>query len=882
MSWFNRLPIRLRSLFRRAGFESDMDQELLFRLESMIESNIRAGMSADDARREALIAFGGLDKTKEECRETRWTRYLDRSWGDLRYGARVLAKNRGLTIVALIALSLGIGANTAMFSVVEAILLRPLPYDTPDQLVVFTDESGDLDTISPPYFRGLRERNHAFQALAMFESARKDLTEAGQPDIVKAGHVSAGLFGVLRVKPICGRGFTEEEDRPASPRVVVLGNGLWQGRFGSDPNILGRTLRLNGKPYTVIGVMPTGFSFPDRDTGLWTTFNVENPEAYDHPEDRGAGVHTIARMRSGVVPALAEEDVNQNLAKISDIYPQYRHDTHVWVTRLHPFLVGDVRPALLMLLGAVNLVLLVACTNVATLMLIRAEERRKEIAVRLALGAARGDLIRLLAIESLLLSIIGCGIGLLIARIVLVAMIKLAPATIPRLDETALNVPVLLFAFVISMFTTLVSGVFPALKCSRPSLSDALKEGWSKSSVGTGRSWVRNALVVCQLTVAVVLLVGAGLMAKTFIHLFQLRLGFDPRSVLTLRLELPWRENAYANRYQRLSFLKQACDRLESIPGVESVALVIALPLSSSSGSMSFRDGQKSSQPDESYWADFRIISAKYFQTMRIPVLRGRTFGDSDGAQSSPAIIINQSMAKKFWPTLDNPVGKQLWRGNRPCTVVGVVADVRSRSLGRQRDDVSAMTLQAYLPLTADHLVDTYVIRTRLSPLTMVGAIRKEIWTLDKNQPTSEVATMEQRVADFTSVPRFYSVLLASFAVISVLLGSVGLYGVISYSVTTRTHEIGVRIAVGAGRQNILRMMLRDGIVLACSGLVLGLALGGLLRHLLVKLVFELQPNDPAAFISVALIFVIVAVVASLVPAYAASRVDPLASLRCE
>ena len=860
-----------------------MDEELRFHLESMIESRIQAGMAADDARRDALVALGGLDKTKEECRETRWTRFLDRGWRDLRYGARVLARNRGFTVVALIALSLGIGANTAMFSVVEAILLRPLPYDTPDELVVFTDESGDLDSISPPYFRGLRERNHAFQALAMFESARKDLTEAGQPDILKAAHVSAGLFDVLRVKPICGRGFTEEEDRPASPRVVVLGNGLWQRRFGGDPNILGKTLRLNGSLYTVIGIMPAGFSFPDRDTELWTTFNVENPEFYNQPQGRCSGFNTVARMRSGVIPALAEEDVNQSLAQISTVYPQYQHDTHVWVTRMHRFLVGDVRSALLILLVAVNLVLLVACTNVATLMLIRAEERRKEIAVRLALGAGRGDLIRLLATESLLLSVIGCGLGLLIARIVLAAMIRLAPATIPRLDETALNASVLLFAFAISMFTTLVSGVFPAMKCSRPSLSDALKEGWSQWSAGTGRSWVRNALVVCQLTVAVVLLVGAGLMAKTLIHLFQLHLGFDPRSVLTLRLELPWRENAYANRYQRLSFLKETCDRLESIPGVESVALVIALPLSSSSGSRPFRDGQKSSQLDECYWADFRIISAKYFQTMRIPVLRGRAFGDSDGAQSSPAIIINQNMAKKFWPTVNNPVGKQLWSGKGPLyTVVGVVADVRSRPLGRPRDDLSATTLQAYFPLTDNHLVDTYVIRTRLSPLTMVEAIRKEIWRLDKNQPISAVATMEQRVTDFTSVPRFYAVFLASFALISVLLGSVGLYGVISYSVTTRTHEIGVRIAIGADRQNILRMMLRDGIVLACSGLVLGLVIGGLLSRLLVKLVYEVQPNDPAALISVSLLFVTVAVVASLVPAYAASRVDPLASLRCE
>ncbi len=882
MSWRHEILQRIRAVLRRTRFEDEMDEELRFHLESMIQDNTRAGMPPQEARRIALLSFGGLDITKEECRDTRWAKFADDIWRDLRYGTRLLIKNRGYTIVAVLALSLGIGANTAVFSVVQGVLLRPLPYEKSGELVVFTNDTGHLDSIAPPYYRGLRERSRVFQEIAIFDQVETHLTDSGEPEILKRANVSASFFDILHVRPSFGRVFTQEEDRPGSARTVVLGYGLWRRRFGGDPGILGRAVRLSDKLYTVIGVMPLGFAFPNDDTGVWVPFNVEYQDLYGQPSARLFS--TIARLKTGVAPALAEEAVNKDLARLSNEYPDYRHETRVHIAMLHAYIVGEVRPALLVLLVAVSLVLLIACANVANLTLIRAEGRRKEMAIRVSLGASRRDLIRQSLAESFLVSSVGCGVGLLLSRTLVGPMIRLAPRTIPRLDQIGLNAPVLLFTVAAAIFTTLASGLFPALKSSNPDFSDTMKEGGSRSSAETGRCSVRNLLVICQLTLAVILLIGAGLMLKTCMRLFRLDLGFDPQGVLTMRLQLPYRENAYQNRNQRMAFLKETCNRLESLPGVESVALTYPLPLSWSGIGTFTIDRQKDSKRGDCYWADLCRVSPRYFQTMRIPILRGRPFTESDDAQLFPVLIVDQTMARTVWPGLDDPIGNQLRNGDGGplYTVVGVVANVRTRPLGSPPEGWESATGQAYFLVSQDHISDTLVIRTRVAPLTLIDTIRREIWTLDKNQAVSEVSTMEKRVNEFTALPRFYMALLAGFAILATVLGATGVYAVIAYSVAMQTHEIGIRMALGADRRDVFRMVFGRGAALVLTGLAMGLVGACLLNRSLTSLVYEVQPNDPAAFMAVSILFALVSLVACCMPARAATRVDPMVALRYE
>jgi putative ABC transport system permease protein len=795
---------------------------------------------------------------------------------DLRYGLRRLAGSKGFTLVAVGALALGIGANTAIFSVVNAVLLRPLPYPEPGQLVQLYEARPRQNMarvdVSPHEFLAWADEGRSFQQLAAVDFASFNLTGRGEPERVSGALVTASYFPLFGVAPAHGRAFLAEEDQPGRANVVVLGHDLWRQSFGADPSVVGRAVQLDGVSCTVVGVMPKGFRLPQ-------DAKLARPIAFDAEDRTRSGNHYLTvygRLREGVTREAAAAEVAAVAARLEQTFAPATVGHQVTLAPLHEELVGDVRPALLVLLGAVGLVLLIACANLANLLLARAAARRKEVAVRAALGASRWRIVRQLLAESVLLSAAGGALGLLLAVWGVDLLVGLDPAGVERVREVTLDAGVLAFTVALSLVTGVVFGLAPALQASKTDFVETLKEG-GRSTGGAARSRLRSALVVSEVALTVVLLVGAGLLVKSFRRLLDVDPGLDPRGVLTLDLSLP--STKYAEGRQVTAFYRELLESAAALPGVEAAGAVSVLPLAGNDNSNFVQiEGRPPLPPGQALRAGRRNATADYFKALRIPFKAGRGFADSDSAEAPRVAVINEAMARAFFAGED-PVGKRLRTGdNSPwVTVVGVVGDVRHRGL-----DVDVRPEMFFHATQTPSREMTVVLRAAGDPLSLVAAARERVRAVDADQPVGNVKTMEARVAESVASRRFAVLLLGLFAVVAAVLAALGLYGVVSYTVAQRTHELGLRLALGARPADVLRLVIRQGMLMTLVGAGLGLVAALALARLMSDLLFGVGAYDPATFALVPLLLVAVAFLACYVPARRATRVDPMVALRHE
>ncbi len=794
---------------------------------------------------------------------------------DVRYGARMLAKRPGFTAVALLTLALGIGANTAIFSVVNAVLLRPLPLKDPDRLVMVVEtnlsKGWDQFSVSPLNFTDWRDQNQVFEQIAASRNWAFNLTGDGEPERVRGARVSAGLFEMVGATPAQGRLFTAEEDQPGRGNVVLISHGLWQRRFGSDPEIIGKTLTLNSQSYTVIGIMPQDYSFPSR-SEIWA------PMAFSQSEQRNRGGHFIsvfARLKDNVTVEQARTEMQSIAGRLEEQFPDTNKGWSANVILLMDQVVGDIRPALFVLLGAVAFVLLIACANVANLLLARAASRYKEIAIRNALGASRLQLVRQLLTESLLLSMLGGGLGLLLAFWGVDFLISISPENIPRVREIGLDRQVFVFTALLSVLTGIFFGVVPAIQGSKPDLTEALKEGGRGST--SARHKARSVLVVAEVALALVLLIGAGLMIKSFSRLQSTDPGFNPANALTLSISLP--SSKYREPHQQTGFYSQLIDRVESLPGVESAAVSTSVPIAGSDYIFGFLIQGSPTPPSDAPSANYYSITPDYFKAMGIPLKRGRYFTDADVNNTTRVAIINETMARRYFPDED-PIGKRLHITNGPEAfreIVGIVGDVKHYSLDQET------TAQMYEPHAQNPFTSmSLVVRTTQDPASLAGAVRAQVLGIDRDQPVSNIKTLEQMVNDSIAQPRLSMLLLTVFAVVAMVLAAVGLYGVMSYSVTQRTNEIGIRMALGAKQTDVLRLVVGQGMMLAVIGVGIGLAASFVLTRFLATLLYTVSATDPLTFAGLSLTLTAVTLLASFIPALKATKVDPMVALRYE
>jgi putative ABC transport system permease protein len=805
-------------------------------------------------------------------------------WQDLRYAARMLLKKPGLTLIAVITLSLGIGANTAIFSVVNAVLLRPLPFPESEQLVriggINLKTGKGPGTFSPQDFYDWRERNNVFESVAAYDGWSPSLTGQGEPERITAARVSASFFDVLKVKPEIGRTFLPDEEKRGLQHSVILGHKLWQRRFGADPSIQGKTIQLNGESYTVVGVMPPGFEVPRiggssfEQPELWAPFAPDLSQWTRSGRAVDAG---IGRLKPGVTLQQAQAEMTGIGRALQQQYPDTNLNAGVGVVSLREQLVGGVRTPLLIFLVAVGFVLLIVCANVANLQLARSTARRKEMAIRASLGASRLRIIRQLLTESLLLSFLGAGFGLLLSLWATDFLVALGSDSIPHLGKIGIDARVLVFTILISVLAGVLFGLAPALYASRLDLNEALKEGGGKGTGGAGRSRLRGALVVSEIALSLLLLTGAGLLVKSFLRLQEVNPGFNPRQVLTMYVFLPGAK--YSEDAQQSAFFDQTLERIRNVPGVESVGVTSNLPISGNFDRTSFYvEGRPADSNQDVPDVERYMISGDYFRAMGVALRDGRTFGTEDKADTLPVAVVNEALAHTYWPG-ESAIGKRVrtnpespWR-----TVIGVVGDVRHYDLE------TAANMQLYLPYkqTPSQMM-TFVVRSRGDASKQATAVRDGIWAVDKDQPVYNVKTMEQLVAASVAQRRFVMMLLGSFAVIAMFLAAVGIYGVMSYTVTQRTHEIGIRMALGAQGADVLKLIVGQGMRLALFGIALGLIGAVATTRIISSLLYGVTATDPLTFACVAALLCGAALLACYIPARRAMRVDPMTALRYE
>jgi putative ABC transport system permease protein len=801
---------------------------------------------------------------------------------------RMLLKSPGLSIVATIALALGIGANTAIFSVVNAVLLKPLPFPNSDALMRVYEQDQTRGVLrgaySYPNFFDLREQNHVFEHVAAYHDGDFIMTGRGEPVRISGGVVTADLFSVLGTAPVLGRTFLPNEDKPTETgRVVVLSERLFASRFNSDANVLNQQITLDGKQYTIVGVMPHAFEFPiqNEPLDLWTT--IADDAAGDSPVTAQRGAHflrVIARLKPGVTESQAQAEVDTIGARLEQQYPDENTHKGIRVESALKALVGDIRPALLILLGAVACVLLIACANVANLLLARAMTRHKEMAVRSALGASRMRVVRQLLTESVLLSLAGGVLGLVLAVWWSDLLIALGKKDIPRAIQIGLDWRVLGFTLAVSVLTGLVFGLVPALHLSKTQLTESLKEGRG-AGAGARKNRVRGVLVVAELAIAVVLLVGAGLLIQSLWRLQHVNPGLQPENILTFNLSLP--DVRYSSEKQ-VRFYRDLMTRIRSLPGVQSASAVMPLPLSGDRMGISFQIEGRPVAPRDEPSADVFVAETNYFRTMGIPIIKGRDFEDRDQHTSTPVVIITEAFARQYFPGED-PVGKRIHPGistwddgdSTMREIIGVAGDIRNRALNTEPKPAYYMP-QSQLPFT--QLIA--VVKSTNDPRALTGTLTREVRALDPELPVFSVKTMEEYISSSVAAPRFNTTLLSIFAAVALVLTIIGLYGVMSYSVAQRTNEIGIRMALGAQTRDVLGLIVKDGMKLVLLGLVLGIsgALG--LTRLLSSLLFGVTTRDPMTFVAIAALLSVVAILACYIPAWRATRVDPLEALRCE
>ncbi len=814
---------------------------------------------------------------------------------DMRYGARMLLKNPGFTVVAIIAITLGIGANTAIFSVVNAVLLRPLPYNEPEQLVAVwesnTRKPDNKMSISYPDFFDWRERSQSFEGIAIYRNANFSTTDKGQPVQLSGQVVSAEMFDLLRVRPLLGRNFTREDEKvggKTSSRAVIISQSLWQRIFGADNNTIGQTISLDHKQFEIVGVMPAGFQFPIQaePIEIWVTPAVDSEtddEKSPMTERRGFRLlHGIARLKSGVTIQQAQSEMEAIAKGIEEQHPDQNVNVGARLIPFHKDLVSNYSLGLLVLSCAVGCVLLIACANVANLMLARTTSRYKEIAVRAALGAGRLRLIRQLLTESLLLSLAGGLLGLVVAWWGVEVIIKLIPEDLPRLAEISVDRAVLGFTFLLSLITGVLFGVIPAIQGSKTDLNEAMKEG-ARGNSGGYRTKFRSALVIAEVAIALVLLIGAGLLGQTFLKLQRVDLGFDSNNVLTAMVELPSAQ--YTKPEQKIAFYQQLLDRVKTLPGVNSASGVLPLPISGDDANGSFEIEGRPTEPGDEPQTDYTWINLDYFKTMKIALVEGRDFSVRDNLKSPSVVIVNETFAKRHFPD-ENPLGKRLIlpfssgdQDNLPVEIVGIVKDIKQRAA--LSEAASPMLYMAYAQLPFFNQI-SLVVRTDTEPRTLAKAIQSEVTNLDKDLPLSEIKTLDQYLGNAVAQPKFSAVLFGLFAGVALLLSAVGLYGVMAYSVTQRTHEIGIRLALGAEKSDVLRMVVRQGMTLAIAGIALGLLVAFAATRLLETLLYGVNSTDTFTFITVVFVLAGVALVACAVPARRATKTDPMVALRYE
>jgi putative ABC transport system permease protein len=795
---------------------------------------------------------------------------------DLRYALRMLRNKTAFTAVAVITLAIGIAANTSIFSVVYAVLLRPLPFAEPSQLVA-VDGGGHLlktFTESPADFLATDYQTTSLESLAAYDpEGSVNLTEGGEPERILTTRVSANFFPTLGVNPIIGRNFLADEGKVGGNRVVVLSNGLWQRRFNSSRDVVGKIVKLNGQSFNVVGVMPEGFEFPQYN-GKAELF-VPLIWHDDLMAKEGIFVDVIGRLKTGVSIEGAQVEMNTITQRLQE-QATYKVDP-IRLTLLSKEFSKDVGRALWILLGAVGFVLLIGCANVAGLLLERAASRQKELAVRSAVGASRRRLVRQLLTESVVLASLGGGLGVLLSWLSLNALVSISPVQIPQIHTIEINPAVMLFTLGISVVTGIVFGLAPALQFSRPDLNDLLKEGGKGQRAN--RSRLRQALIVSEIAIALVLLVGATLMLKTFRNLMSLEKGFDPSGVLTLEISPP--KSKYSDRKQRAGFYQRIIESIGNVPGVLSVGGANHIPLASKQGRMIlplFVEGRQTANMWQSS-GDYRVISPDYFRAMGMTLLKGRAFSNQDGEASQPVVIINEAVARQLFPNED-PIGKRLLIANakgKPHEIIGIVADIRNWGLMQPPAPEFYLNYQQAAPPFLG-----LAVRTKGDPRQVVADVRRAIWAVDSDQPLYNVMTMEQALSDSISKQRFSMLMLAIFAVVAFVLAAIGIYGIASYSVTQRTHEIGVRMALGAKSGDVVKTIVRQGILLILVGIASGLLIAFALTRVLSGLLYAVRPTDPAVFAGAAVLLALVALVACYLPARRATRVDPMIALRYE
>jgi putative ABC transport system permease protein len=820
---------------------------------------------------------------------------MGKLWQDLLYGGRMLRKSPVFTLVAVLTLGLGIGANAAIFSIVNAVVLRPLPYPNPQQLVMVfeTDRNRNITrgTAPPADFLDLRSQTKSLQGIAGYQLWFFALTGAGDPEQLWGAHVSPSFFSVFGVKPALGRSFLPDEEQPGHDRVVILSHGVWVRHFGSDPTVINRSVTLDNRPYTVVGVLPATFSLfgSSQEIDLWMPLSfAPNEIRRDNPS-----LVMFARMKNGVSLPQANADTNTVSRRLSMEYPATNQGTGTNVVLLHQDLYGKIGDPLLVLLGVVGLVLLIACANVASLMLSRSASRQREVAIRSALGAKRARLIRQLLTESILLGLLGGAVGLLFAYgafhlLPLILPPPGSPGGIPHREWIGINLPVLSFTLGVAILTGVIFGLAPAFQFSKPDLTEALKESGRSSTSGRQNRMTRNSLVIVEVALSLVLLIGAGTLIRGLQELLNQRIGFNPKNVLSFQVWLP--DSRYPAAAQASDFFTRVIERMRHLPGVESASAVNFLPLTGWTDLTNFDiDGRPSPPPKEEFVAHYRVIDPQYFQTLQISLLNGRAFGDADTANSLSVGIIDETLAKKYWPN-QNPIGQRVrvhlmqsksapyrpWVGNQWITIVGIVSDLEDRRFTQTQAVL-------YLPYTqAPSRIMRIVLRTTGPPESLASAARQVVFSVDKNQPVTEMKSIEQLQSASMSSQTLNAKLLTFFALLALVLAAIGIYGVISYGVEQRTHEIGIRMALGAHPRDVILLIVGQGLRLMLAGMVLGIAGAYALTTVLAGFLFGVKTIDVASSAIAVALLGIVALTACYIPARRATRTDPLQSLRYE
>ena len=877
------LFFRLRSVFRRETVECEMEEELRFHSERQLEKYLKRGMSRDEAQRRVRLDFGGLEQVKEECRDARGVSLLETLAQDLRYGWRTLLKSPGFAAAALFTLALGIGANTAIFSVVYGVLLQPLPFRDAARLVLLhetTPKVGDV-SVSYPNFQDWRAQSRTFSEMAAVSNVAFNMTGGSQPENIGGLAVSPNFLSMAGVRPVIGRGFSPDEEKAGTAPVLLLSYALWQSHFGGDRRVIGKTIRLDSRTVTIVGVLPKDFRWVEtcdvmEPIGVWATNNSTVAERGDRGD-----LTVVGRLAPGVRMEQARAEMDGIAARLARAYPQANDQFGVKLQLLRESFSGDARPAMVVLLGAAIFVLLVACANVANLFLMRGAVRAKEMALRIAIGASGGRIVRQILTESFLVALLGglAGVGLAMAGIP--AMARLIPADTLAGANVGMNGAVLLFSAGLVVLSVLAFGLAPALHSARGNVHADLKEG-GKTTSGGGRNRWRGLLATSEIALALILLVGAGLMMKSLYRLLAVDSGFRPQRVI--KMEMSLRTAQYDKDPAVIGFWQQVLDRVRALPGVESAAVGTAIPLTDDHSRTDITvEGAALPKPSGYPHPDMHIVSPGYEKTLGIRLLRGRGFTDADRENAPRVALVNATVAQRHFPGAD-PVGKRFTLGHLEAnrapqwvTIVGVLADTKMYGLA------NPARLEVYVPfrqLVSNEMV--LLVKSGVEPAALVSAIRGVVVSIDKEQPIFGIATMQEVVNASVSTRRITLILLGLFSGLALVLASIGIYGVVSYSVAQRAREIGIRIALGAQRGDVLRLVLAQGGKISLAGIAIGSAASAGLTWLMAKLLYSVSAVDPATFTAVAFVLAVIAMVASYIPARRALRVDPLVALRNE